>query len=419
MGGTRAAIGGIWCSCLLIFAGISSCKEAPSSAGEHGAEKAGVEVKKGPHGGRLMGDDDFQVEVTIFETGVPPQFRIFVYEDEKPLDPKKAAVTIELTRIGGVKDLFELKPAGDFMTSEKVVGEPHSFDVKVMAEFEGDKSSWTYESYEGRTQLTPEAIEQAEIGIEPAGGAELAIKLPVNGRIVPDEDRLAHVSPRYPGIVKEVARKLGDQVNKGDLLALVESNAGLNRFEVRSQIAGTIVKKDVTVGEFVSERDAIFVIADLKNVWIDLNIYRQDFPKIKVGQDLVVHLENSDAPITSTISYISPFGSENTQSMLARAVLDNPTGALLPGLFVSGDVLLEKVQVPVAVKEEAIQKFRDWDVAFTRFENTFEILILELGRSGDGMVEVLSGITPGQQYVSKNSFVVKADILKSGATHDH
>jgi cobalt-zinc-cadmium efflux system membrane fusion protein len=404
----------------LIFGAGLSCKSKSSDDDSHGSGHGEEEeAVKGPHGGRLLEKDDFQVEVTIFETGVPPQFRLYVYEDEKPLDPKKAKLSVELTRLGGQVDRYEFQVAGSFLTSDKIVEEPHSFDVKVEAEVDGEKHSWTYDSYEGRTEMSPEAIAQAGIAVEPAGGAELGIKLPVNGRIVPDEDKLVHVSPRYPGIVKEVRKKLGDQVKKDDVLAIIESNANLNRYEIRSLLSGTIVKKDVTVGEFVSEKDAIFVIADLSKVWVDLNIYRQDFLKIKVGQELVLHLENSEAPLKSVISYISPFGSENTQSMLARAVLDNPTGGLLPGLFVSGDILLETVKVPVAIKSDAIQKFRDWQVAFLKHENKFEILILELGRSDGDMVEVLSGIKPGQEYVSKNSFVVKADILKSGAAHDH
>jgi len=75
--------------------------------------------------------------------------------------------------------------------------------------------------------------------------------------------------------------------------------------------------------------------------------------------------------------------------------------------------------VPVAVKASAIQQFRDWDVVFMKDGATYEIAILELGRRDGEWVEVVSGLKPGATYVTENSFVVKADVMKSGASHDH
>jgi cobalt-zinc-cadmium efflux system membrane fusion protein len=73
----------------------------------------------------------------------------------------------------------------------------------------------------------------------------------------------------------------------------------------------------------------------------------------------------------------------------------------------------------VAVKTTALQTFRSWDVVFMENGGMFEIAILELGRRDGEWAEVLSGLEPGQRYVAENSFIVKADILKSGASHDH
>ena len=80
---------------------------------------------------------------------------------------------------------------------------------------------------------------------------------------------------------------------------------------------------------------------------------------------------------------------------------------------------MEEAEVPVAVRASALQTFRDWTVVFVRKGDLLEIAPLELGRRDGERVEVLSGLEPGQAYVSEGSFVIKADILKSGATHDH
>ncbi|MGH8532138.1 MAG: efflux RND transporter periplasmic adaptor subunit, partial [Gammaproteobacteria bacterium] len=122
---------------------------------------------------------------------------------------------------------------------------------------------------------------------------------------------------------------------------------------------------------------------------------------------------------SGTVSYISPFGAEDTQTMLARVELPNPKGGWRPGLFVTGEIMVEEATVPLAVKASAVQTFRDWEVVFMQDGNAFEIAILDVGRRDEEWAEVVSGLSLGQKYVSDNSFVIKADIGKSGATHDH
>lgn len=413
---TRLASTVAW-AFMVLWIGVTAGLGTELSLAEEKQKEA--EPEKGLHGGRLLVDGDVQIEMTIFETGVPPQFRIYPYLDKEPLDPKKVALTVELTRIGGRVDRFEFKSQDEYLTSAQVVEEPHSFDVKVVAEVGGKSHSWTYASYEGRTELSPDAAKQAGIETEKVGPVALKIKLPVSGRIGANEDRMVHVSPRYSGMVVEVRKRLGDSVGRGDILAVIESNASLSRQEVRSLLGGTVVMRDVNVGEFVTESDAIFVVADLTDVWVDLSIYREDFPKVKAGQALHLHPQQSQEELATTISYISPFGSADTQSMLARAVLPNPKRDLIPGLFVSGNILLAEETAAIAVKAAAIQKFRDWDVVFVQEGNVFQAVPLELGRRDDEWVEVVRGLVAGQAYVTVNSFVIKADIGKSGASHDH
>jgi cobalt-zinc-cadmium efflux system membrane fusion protein len=82
-------------------------------------------------------------------------------------------------------------------------------------------------------------------------------------------------------------------------------------------------------------------------------------------------------------------------------------------------VTSDQTQVPVAVQAEAIQSLRDWQVVFGRYGEHLEARPLVLGRSDGQMVEVLSGLTAGEPYAAKNSFVIKAELGKAGASHDH
>lgn len=398
---------------------LRNAKPATDDSGEGGHGSAAAEVAKGPHGGRLLRDGDFATEVTIFESGVPPEFRVFFYEKDKPIDPAGVKLKIELHRFGGRVDKIGFAKRENYLLGDQEIVEPHSFDVKVIAERGGKTYRWEYDSYEGRTTMTSEAVKNSGIVIESAGPANIKTTIKVNGRVLPNEDHMTHIIPRYPGIVKKINKRLGDTVAKDEVVAVVESNESLQPYEVKSSIAGTVIKKDVTQGEFVKEGDAIYIVADLGTVWVDLNVNRKDFGKLKVGEAVTLFAGENMTNATGTVSYISPFGAEDTQTMLARVELPNPQGVWRPGLFVTGEIVVQEAAVPVAVRASALQTFRDWEVVFMQDEGMFEIAILELGRRDGEWAEVLSGLNSGQKYATENSFIIKADILKSGASHDH
>lgn len=390
---------------------------AASSGAEHAAKAE--EAAKGPHGGRLLSDGHFAVEVTIFERGVPPEFRVYAYENGQRIDPAAVNLDIALRRFGGRVDQIRFQKRDDYLIGDQEIIEPHSFQVDVTAGAREKTHRWTYDSWEGRTEMSPEAIAASEISLETIGPATISTTITANGRIVPNEEHLAHVIPRYPGIVREARKRLGDAVAKGETVAVVESNQSLQPYDVRSPIAGTVIAKDVLPGEYAREADVIYTIADLSTVWANLNVHHQDFQVVKVGQTVTVETGQRVEKTTGTIIYVSPFGAEQTQTLLARAEIANPNGAWRPGLFVTGRIIVEQANVPAAVKATALQTFRDWDVVFLIDGAVFQAFPVELGRRDDEWVEITAGVSAGQRYAAENSFVVKADIGKSGATHDH
>jgi cobalt-zinc-cadmium efflux system membrane fusion protein len=385
--------------------------------GAHGG--ATEAIVKGPHGGRLLRDDELGIEVTIFERGVPPEFRVYAYEGDDPLEPTEVKLGITLRRFGNRADTFRFVKCEDFLLGDAIVEEPHSFDVEVVVEHRGRTSRWTYPSYEGRTEMSPAALAGSEIAIETVGPAAIRATVQANGRVVPNEDRLAHVIPRFPGVVKEIRKRLGDAVTRGEVLAVVESNESLQAYEVKASIAGTIIAKEVTTGELAPEGKVMFTIADLGTVWADLNVSQRDFQSLRLGQHAIVEAGYGVAKSEGPIIYLSPFGAETTQTLLARVELSNVEGQWKPGLFVSGEVLVAESQVATAVKASALQTFRDWDVVFLNEGNVFQAIPVELGRRDAEWVEIVGGVASGQRYAAENSFVVKADIGRSGATHDH
>lgn len=410
-----------FCAAVGFFFSTPLAYSSPDHDHGHGhghEEQEHEEEKKGPHGGKIFRQDDFAVELTIFEQNQPPQFRVYAFHDEEPVSPEQVTVTITLERFKRPREIFELSAADDYLTSNQEVTEPHSFDATIIATFADNRFSWEFSSHEGRTELSKTALKVADLSISTVEAKEIHNTARVYGRLLPNENKVAHIVPRFPGIVTEIKKALGDAVEKGELLAVVQSNQSLQPYEIRSQVAGVVIKRHATLGEFVSDTREIFIVADLSEVWADFQVYRDDFGPIEIGQTISIEFgdgQNADAKI----SYIAPVLDEATQSKLIRAVLSNPSGSLRPGLFISGEISSTKTNVPMAVTRQAVQKFRDWDVVYITDGHTFQAMPVELGRRDGKHIEVISGLQVGDKYVSEKSFIIKADIEKSGASHDH
>jgi len=384
---------------------------------EHGAEAAEKAFARGPHNGRLLSDGDFAVEITIFETGVPPEFRVYTTDDGDPVDPASVALAVELTRLGEAPQRILFKPQGDYLRGTAVVEEPHSFDVRVTAARDGHSHTWTYASYEGRTSITEPAATEAKVISEPAGPATLHTRVPVTGRVTADPEKFAHASPRFAGVIKSMSRNVGDRVAKGDTLATIESNDSLRTYQVAAPVAGTITRRDGVIGGTTGS-GPLFEIADTSTVAVDFAVFPAQAATVKAGQTVTIEGPNGTS-IAASIAGVSTAADVATQAIHVRAIFSNEAGWLVPGTVVTGKITVAEREVPLAVKVSALQTFRDWNVVFGQFGNTYEIRPLELGENDGTYAEVLGGLKPGTPYVTENSYLVKADIEKSGASHDH
>ena len=172
------------------------------------AEHSGEDAAEGSHGGRLLTEGSIQMEVTIYEAGIPPQLRVYFYENGLPVDPDRVNLTVDLHRFGGRTDVIRFEKQKDYLLGDVVVEEPHSFDVVVIAEYQGKAYRWEYDSYEGRTEMSDEVVQNSGIEIESAGPATIQEVIRVFGHIAPNEDRLKKVAPRFSGVVKESGRNL-------------------------------------------------------------------------------------------------------------------------------------------------------------------------------------------------------------------
>ncbi len=267
-------------------------------------------------------------------------------------------------------------------------------------------------------KLTDAQVAAAGIELVPAGPRELRDMLRLNGIIQPNQEALVKVTPRFPGVVRSMRKRLGDKVKKDEVLATVESNQSLTTYELKASIDGTIIDRDGTLGEFASEQKPLFTIADLSTMWIDLAVYRRDFARVGLGDGVSIDVGDGGPAIAARIDYVSPLGASDTQSSIARAVVAND-GRLRPGLFVDGRILLSAKPVEVAVKSSAIQTLEGKTVVFVREGDSFVAREVELGGRDADWVEVTFGLLAGDIHAARNSFVIKAEIGKGSAAHEH
>lgn len=384
--------------------------------GDHSV--AASDFERGPHRGRLLRDGDFALEVTIFETGVPPQFHLYAYRNDEPLPAEDVSAAIELSRLGGKVDRFEFRPDGDHLVGDGTVVEPHSFDVTVTARHGDRDHRWTYPSYEGRTRMPAAVAEAAGVTIERAGPTVIRNNTRLMGRVVLNGDRFAEVKARFPGPVQSVHVKLGDTVRSGQTLAVVENRDSLRSYAVTAPINGVVLARHTNAGDVAGD-EPLFEIADLSELWLELHAFGEDATRLRGGQAVRLEAAAGGKVVETTLQRVLPLASATSQTVVARALLPNPQGEWRPGMAVSAEVTLAERQVPLAVKTAGLQRFRDFTVVFAQIGDTYEVRMLELGERDGEWVEVLGGIDPGAPYVVEQSFLIKADIDKSGASHDH
>lgn len=394
---------------------LAGCGSDPVTE-THGEE--GGEVAKGPNGGRLLQDGDFAVEVTIFETGQEPQFRVYPSRDGEPVDPKSVQLTITLKRLGGEVNRFSFRPEGKYLAGQGVVTEPHSFDVEVVALENGKRHVWKYASPEGRTRITAAAAKEGGIAVLTAGPATIGETRELYGTVALDPSARSEIRGQFPGRVVSVTKVVGDYVQRGQLLARIESSESLQVYPVHATVSGVVAERNANPGDVTGDRP-LYVIADPARTSVVFNIFPKDLALIQPGMRVEIEAMDGTPVAASQLGDYLPEGNAEAGTALVRATVPNRAGRLRAGMALRGKVTVNAVSVPLAVRTEAIQPFRDFKVGFANYGEDYEVRMLELGRSSREWTEVLGGLKPGTPYVAKGSFLVRADIEKSGASHDH
>lgn len=195
----------------------------------------------------------------------------------------------------------------------------------------------------------------------------------------------------------------------------------LVHYAITAPISGTVTEKHISRGEALSAEAEAFAIADLRTVWVDLNVFQKDLDLVAEGQKVDVVTANGKLRATGEISYVRPIVGEETRTAIARIVLENTDGRWKPGLFVSGMVAIDEVVVPVLVPKSALIAMEGSVVVFVQEAEGFAPRAVTVGRESETHSEVTSGLEAGEVYVSSGGFALKAELGKDelGEGHGH
>lgn len=346
-------------------------------------------------------------------------------------------------------------------------------------------------------QMSQDQIKELGIQTKKVSPGKLSVTISTRGKILLHPDRLVHVLPKISGVAKEAMKNIGDSVNEGEILAVLESremadtkayylaakeklalassllerekrlnekkvsaeqdylnaksvyeearinvqlakqklhafgvnddeiqglsneqDPDLRIYDIKSPMKGIIIARHLTKGEFVENTTTIYEIADLSKIWIEIGVYPKDLIRVEKGQFVDVFFPDGKN-VSAKIIYLSPIIQDETITAKAVAEVDNPKENWRPGSFVKVNIATEETTVPILIPKDATQEIDGKEFIFVKVPEGFEKRQVQLGVSNDANVEILSGLSLGEEYASSKTFLLKADLSKKEAEHEH
>lgn len=191
----------------------------------------------------------------------------------------------------------------------------------------------------------------------------------------------------------------------------------LRQYPLRSPLAGVVTNRNVTMGQVVGTDREIFTVADLSTVWVEIGLAPADLAFAKIGQEVGVTAGTTKAK--GKVVILSPAIDPETRAAKAVVELDNADGSWKLGDFVSAELFAGKIEAGLLLPREAVQTIKGNRVAFVSHAKGFQLKPIVVGREDSKNLEILSGIEFGEAVAVTNTFVLKAELGKAEAEHEH
>ncbi len=352
----------------------------------------------------------------------------------------------------------------------------------------------------GDLAMTPSQIEAAQIEIGAAANGTVTQRLAAPGVVMVDQDRVARIPAKVVGTVAQLRKKLGDRIEKGEIVAILDSREvadakseflsasvafdlqktlfertealwnkkiateqaylqaraayvaaelrtglarqklvalgfdgptianlkpgvtpDLRQYPIQSPIAGRVIERKVDVGAAVganNDPSELYTVADLSSLWVDLSVPMTDLDRVREGQTVTIAAPGG-REARGKIVFIGPVLNQETRAARVLASLPNPDLAWRPGAYVAAKIDLTQGAAAVLVPRSAIQTIEGKPSVFVRTDKGFERRSVTLGKADGDRIEIAEGLSAGEPIAATNTFLLKAELGKSEAAHDH
>ncbi|HTI51935.1 MAG TPA: efflux RND transporter periplasmic adaptor subunit [Planctomycetaceae bacterium] len=209
--------------------------------------------------------------------------------------------------------------------------------------------------------------------------------------------------------------------------SLDPSTTTANLIPLVAPFDGVVISREIVVGEVVDPSRAQFTIADVRTMWLILNVDREDAPRIDIGQEVTFHADGMPREVTSEVNWISTEVDRKTRTVQVRAVVDNPSlddgpdatdgqRLLRANMFGTGRIQIKRRSGAVTVPRAAIHSSGSRKLVFVPRPDgrTFDPRLIQTGISRGGYTEVVEGLAPGDEVVTTGSYTLKSDLLGGG-----
>lgn len=280
---------------------------------------------------------------------------------------------------------------------------------------------WAHDDHDENnhsTHIEAATAAQAGVRLAVADSGMVEKHVQVYGRLTTPPTQQAQVRARFPGLVIRMYANTGDTVKAGQVLAVVESNESLRRYEIKAPITGMVQERWLNEGE-ISTETPLFTLLNQDELWAELTIFPSQRAAVKVGQP--VHVRHNGHNHNSRIASITPANLSGSALpyVIARVPLKNEHQDMVAGDKVLADIDAQTLQAAVRIERDAVQELDGQLVVFVHHEGEYSARPVTLGLQDDHYSEVIKGLAVGEEYVAGNSYLLKADLGKAEAAHEH
>lgn len=233
---------------------------------------------------------------------------------------------------------------------------------------------------------------------------------------------IASISQNGEGLVTSAKQRLMlFGVKESQIAELEKAGKPTIRLPIYTPLSGIVIEKMVQQGQYVNTGDALFNIADLSTVWVEVEVYENEFPNIHIGQQVEIRSQSFPGkPFIGRISFIYPFLDPKTRTVKARVEMRNPGMKLKPDMFVNAIIkvpLGSAIVLPVTAVMDSGKRQTVW---VESSPGLFEPREVQVGQRTDDKIQILSGIKPGDKVAVSGSYLIDSESqLKGGGGQDH